>query len=268
MAKTVLITGSSSGIGKATVQLFAKKNWNVAATMRSPEKEKNIIAGQKLALTKLDVLDDTSIEAAIESSISRFGKIDVVVNNAGYGLVGPFEASSKEQVERQFATNVFGLMNVTRAILPHFRKQKSGIIINMASMGGRVTFPFYSIYHATKWAVEGFSESLQFELENLGIRVKLIEPGTIKTDFYSRSRDLISKPGLTAYDDYMAKAMPKMQKAGETGAGPEVVAKVIYTAATDGSSRLRYQANCEAILIARRLLPEDIFCQIVRNVLQ
>ncbi len=268
MGKTILITGSSSGIGNATAQLFVKNNWNVIATMRSPDKEKKLVAGKKLVLIRLDVLDDTSIAEAIESSIGRFGKIDVVVNNAGYGLVGPFEASTKEQVERQFATNVFGLMNVTRAMLPHFRKQKSGIIINVASMGGRVTFPFYSIYHATKWAVEGFSESLQFELEDLGIRVKLIEPGTIKTDFYDRSRDLISKPNLTAYDNYMAQAMPKMQKAGETGAEPEVVAKVIYTAATDGSKRLRYQANCEAILMARRLLPEALFCQIVRNVLQ
>lgn len=268
MNKTILITGSSSGIGKAAAELFVSNGWNVVATMRSPDKENGLMAGSNLVLTRLDVLDNASIEAAVQDALKRFGRIDVLVNNAGYGLVGPFETATQEQIERQFATNVFGVMNVTRAILPHFRKQKSGSIINVASMGGRITFPLYSIYHATKWAVEGFTESLQFELEGLGIRVKIIEPGPIKTDFYDRSMDLITKQDLTAYDAYIAKVMPKLQKAGETAPGPEVVAKVIYVAATDDSSKLRYQANSEAILAMRRFLPENVFYQIVRNAVQ
>jgi NAD(P)-dependent dehydrogenase (short-subunit alcohol dehydrogenase family) len=268
MPKTILITGSSSGIGKATAELFVKKKWNVVATMRSPEKEQNLAGGDKLILIKMDVTDEISVKEAVEKAIAHFGKIDVIVNNAGYGLLGPFEAATKEQIERQFATNVFGVMNVTRAILPHFRKNKKGTIVNVTSMGGRVTFPFYSIYHGTKWAIEGFTESLQYELQDLGIRVKLIEPGVIKTDFYGRSRDMISSKDLTAYDHYMSKVIPKMQKEGDNAPKPEIVAKVIHQAATDTSGRLRYQANSEAILILRRILPEDLYCQIIRAILQ
>ncbi len=181
--KTVLITGSSSGIGKATVLRFQQAGWNVAATMRSPEKEAELGKLEGIALVRLDVTSEDSIAAAIGETIQRFGAIDVVVNNAGYGLVGPFEASTPEQVRRQFETNVFGLMNVVRAVLPHIRERRAGVIVNVASMGGRITFPLYSPYHGTKWAVEGFSEGLQFELEQFGIRVKIIEPGAIKTDF-------------------------------------------------------------------------------------
>ena len=142
------------------------------------------------------------------------------MNNAGYGTVGPFEASTPEQVERQVATNVTGLMNVTREVLPHFREWRRGVIINVSSVGGRVTFPFYSVYHATKWAVEGFSEALVYELEPFHIRVKIIEQGPIKTDFYYRSLDVMTRPGLTAYDELLARAMPTMQKVGADAPGP------------------------------------------------
>jgi len=267
MTKSVLITGASTGIGKAAALLFMKKGWNVAATMRSPEKEKGWTQGENVTAIRLDVTEIDSIREAIGEAIRRFGKIDAIVNNAGYGLVGPFEASSREQVERQFATNVFGLMNVTREILPHFREQRGGVIVNVASMGGRITFPLYSVYHGTKWAVEGFSESLQFELRPFGIRVKIVEPGPIKTDFYDRSMDLIQKPGLTAYDTFVSRAMPAMQRAGETGATPESVAKVIWKAATDRSWRMRYAANAAAILTLRRLLPDRAFHAIIRKVL-
>jgi short-subunit dehydrogenase len=133
-------------------------------------------------------------------------------------------------------------------------------------MGGRITFPLYSLYHATKWAVEGFSESLQFELRQFNIKVKIIEPGPIKTDFYDRSLDIMSRPDLTAYDQFVNKAMPNMQKAGETAPGPEVVAKAIYKAATDGLWKMRYSANSAPILTLRRLLPEKAFYGVVRSV--
>src|SRR5215216_677679 len=184
MSKTILITGASTGIGKATALLFQQRGWKVAATMRSPEKADDLKGLNNLACIRLDVTDISSIRQAITDVISQFGSIDAVVNNAGYGMVGPFEASTVEQVERQFATNVFGLMNVTRELLPHFRARGAGTFINISSMGGRITFPLYSVYHATKWAVEGFSESLQFELRQLNIKVKIVEPGPIKTDFY------------------------------------------------------------------------------------
>ena len=264
--KTVLITGSSSGIGKAAVREFqASGAWNVAATMRRPEQENELNKLDGVALLKLDVTDEASIRDAVSETVRRFGAIDAVVNNAGYGLVGAFEASTQEQIERQFQTNVFGLMNVVRAVLPHMRERRSGVIANVASMGGRITFPLYSLYHGTKWAVEGFSESLQYEVEPFGIRVKIIEPGPIKTDFYERSMDVIRKAGLTAYDSFIDRAMPNMQKAGETGAPPSAVAKVIYRAVTDGSKRIRYQSNTGGILLLRRLLPDGAFMAVVKR---
>ena len=214
---------------------------------------------------RLDVTDPASIRAALAASIAKFGGVDAVVNNAGYGLVGPFEASTAAQVERQLATNVTGLMNVCREIIPHFRERRAGTIINVASMGGRVTFPLYSVYHASKWAVEGFSEALVYELSPFDIRVKIIEPGPIKTDFYGRSMDVMTRPGLTAYDEFVDKAMPVMQQAGATAPGPELVAKAIWRAATDRSGRLRYPVNSRAILWARHLLGTRLFMAIVRS---
>ncbi|HWQ34089.1 MAG TPA: SDR family oxidoreductase [Blastocatellia bacterium] len=265
MSRTILITGSSSGIGRATAEHFQQKGWNVVATMRTPEKAADWARQHSLTLARLDVTDIASIRQAISETLAQFGSIDAIVNNAGYGLVGPFEASTPEQVERQFATNVTGLMNVTREIIPHFRDRRNGVIINVASMGGRITFPLYSVYHGTKWAVEGFTEALLYELQPFNVRVKIIEPGPIKTDFYDRSMDLMKKPGLTAYDSFTAKAMPNMNKAGENAPGPEIVAKTIYRAATDGSWKLRYQANTMGLLTLRRLLPTGLFMSIVRS---
>jgi NAD(P)-dependent dehydrogenase (short-subunit alcohol dehydrogenase family) len=262
---TVFITGSSSGIGQAAARLFQERGWNVAATMRSPEKAGGWVKHERTLCTRLDVLELASIEAAVQAALERFGQIDVLVNNAGYGVVGPFEASTPEQVERQLATNVAGLMNVTRAMLPHFRERRSGVLVNVASVGGRVTFPLYSIYHATKWAVEGFSESLVYELEPLGIRVKLIEPGPIKTDFYERSLDVLTRPGLTTYDGFVARTLPNLQRAGQTAPGPEAVAQAIFRAATDGSSRLRYPVNASLLLALRGLLPVRWFMALMKS---
>ncbi len=265
MKKTILITGSSSGIGLETVKLFQAKGWNIAATMRSPEKASDLTKLENVECLRLDVTDISTIQTAINQTIGKFGKIDAIVNNAGYGLVGAFEASSAEQIERQFQTNVFGLMNVCREILPIFREQKGGIIVNVASVGGRITFPLYSLYHATKWAVEGFSESLQYEVEQFGIRVKIIEPGPIKTDFYNRSMDLTTKDGLTAYDDFINKAMPNMLKAGENAPDGTVVADAIYQAVTDGKTKMRYPVNTKGMLLARRFLPDNLFQTVVKN---
>jgi short-subunit dehydrogenase len=266
MEKVVLITGASSGIGLHTAKLFQTKNWKVAATMRSPEKATELQKIVDIECLRLDVTDNDSIRQAIAATIERFGRIDAVVNNAGFAVVGPFEAATEEQIERQMQTNVYGLMNVCREILPIFREQKRGTIINVASMGGRLTFPLYSIYHASKWAVEGFSESLQYEVKDFGIKIKIIEPGPIKTDFYERSMSISKKEGLTAYDNFVARAMPNMQKAGETGPDGSVVAEVIYAAATDGSWKMRYPVNSRAILTLRRLLPDSLFLPIIRKV--
>lgn len=265
MDKVVLITGASSGIGKETARLFQAKSWKVAATMRSPEKAADLQRIVDIECIRLDVTDVDSIKAAIAETLEKFGRIDAVVNNAGYGLVGPFEAATREQIETQFQTNVFGLMNVCREILPVFRENRRGTIINVASMGGRITFPLYSLYHGTKWAVEGFSEALQYEVREFGIKIKIIEPGPIRTDFYDRSQELTKKEGLHAYDHFIARAMPNLQKAGETAPDGRVVAEVIYEAATDDSWKMRYQANSKFVLTARKLLPDSIFFGLVRN---
>ena len=259
MTKTILITGASTGIGKATAILFQQQGWNVAATMRSPQNATDLQHLDNLLCLYLDVTNSDSIQQAIGQTLQEFGSIDVLVNNAGYGLTGPFEACTSEQIEKQFATNVFGLMDVTRAILPHFRQQQYGIILNITSIGGRLTIPLYSLYHATKWAVEGFSESLQYELEPWNIKIKIVEPGPIQTDFYDRSARMAGGPVLANYQSFVEKVMPKLKQAGSQGSPPEVVAKAIYQAATDNSWQLRYPAggNAGLLLFLRKILPDS-----------
>lgn len=235
--------------------------------MRSPEKATDLARIVDIECLRLDVTDPESIRAAIAATLERFGRIDVVVNNAGYGLLGAFEAASSEQIERQFETNVLGLMSVCREILPYFREQKKGLIVNVSSVGGRMAFPVSSLYHATKWAVEGFSESLHYELEPFNIRVKLIEPGPIKTDFYDRSKELTKKEGLTVYDSFVSRAIDNMDKAGREAPDGEIVAQTIYQAVTDGTRRMRYGANTKGILKARKLLPDAIFFALIKKII-
>lgn len=263
MEKTVLVTGASTGIGRETVKLFQAKNWKVAATMRRPDENEDLQQIVDVECIRLDVTDIDSIRSAIAATLDKFGRIDAVVNNAGYGVVGPFEATTTEQVQRQVDTNLIGLMNVCREIIPYFREQKRGHIVNVASVGGRMTFPLYSVYHATKWAVEGFSESLQYELDQFNIRVKIIEPGPIKSDFYDRSAVIAQKEGLHAYDHFADKVVANFQKAGSEAPDGTVVAQAIYDAVTDGSKRLRYGVNTKGILYARRLLPDAVFRRLI-----
>ena len=270
MQKTILITGASSGIGKSTVALFSARGWQVAATMRTPEKDDSLAKLPNVKLFALDVLNDASIANAIALAQQAFGKIDVVVNNAGYAAVGAFEAASDVDIQKQFNTNVFGLMRVTRALLPHFRANKSGTFINIASVGGQITFPLYSLYHGTKWAVEGFSESLHFELKSFGIKIKIIEPGAIKTDFYNRSMDFLKKDGLNDYDVYSDTCFKNMGKVSDTAPGPEIVAEKIFLAATDTSSQLRYAvgSNAPFLLLLRRMIPNSWFFGLVRLIVE
>ncbi|OGW72512.1 MAG: short-chain dehydrogenase/reductase [Omnitrophica bacterium GWA2_52_12] len=266
-SKTVLITGSSSGIGRAAAHYFSAKGWQVAASMRSPEKETELTKLAGVHCLRLDVTDTHSIPHAVAEVRKRFGRIDVLVNNAGYGLVGPFENMTPEQIRRQFDTNVFGLMETARAVLPVMRESGGGIIINVASIGGRVTFPFYSLYHASKWAVEGFSEALRYELDPLGVTVKIVEPGPIKTDFYQRSAEQVMNARDAGYGACSERASRRMERfVAIFASAPEAVARVIYRAATDGKSKLRYPAGWAAypILLGRRFLPYGFFQGLVR----
>jgi NAD(P)-dependent dehydrogenase (short-subunit alcohol dehydrogenase family) len=260
MKKTVLITGASSGFGRETVKLFAKKGWNVIASMRSPEQETELSGIEGVLVTRLDVTDKSSIQKAVEAGISKFGAIDVLVNNAGYGAFGALEAAPEEVIRQQFEVNLFGLIEVTKAVLPGMRVRKSGVIVNVSSIGGRLTFPYASLYHATKFAVEGLTESLQYELEPLGIQVKIVEPGGYKTNFAGRSMALFGTGGLDSYqkrfEEFIARleAWPMSENIGE-------VADVIYEAVSDGTEKLRYPAGNDAapILEARRQMNDVDF---------
>jgi NAD(P)-dependent dehydrogenase (short-subunit alcohol dehydrogenase family) len=269
--KTVLITGTASGIGLETARYFHQKGWNVIATMRHPNQRTTPLhAIDSIVKLHLDVTDRASIQAALDEALRRFGRLDVVVNNAGYGLAGPLEAVRDVQVRRQFETNVFGLIDVVRAVVPVFRQQQDGVVVNVASMGGRITFPLYSLYHATKWAVEGFSEALQHEVRAFGIRIKIVEPGPIRTDFYDRSVDIARFDDASAYDAYVERVMQHSNGFGERGAPPPAVARQIFRAATDGSARLRYPAGLIAHLVLplRRLLPDRLFNPLIRAFVQ
>jgi len=270
MKKTVFITGSSSGIGLATALYFFDKGWNVIATMRCPEQRKTALHEKGLPdLVHLDVADKKTIDAAVAYVLDKYQRVDALVNNAGYAIYGPFEAASREQIARQYQTNVFGLMEVTRAMLPVFRAQKDGVIINVSSMGGRIGFPLYSLYNSTKWAVEGFSESLQYELNEHHIRIKIVEPGVIKTDFYDRSLDREQDcAACEAYGSILKRAEKSFSEGGMTaGSDPQVVAKIIYRAATDCSRRLRYPSGSDAVLVnfLRAILPERLFFSILER---
>lgn len=265
MTKTILITGASTGIGKMTAIYFAEKGWNVAATMRTIDKGADLLKFPNIRLFKLDVLDERSIEQAVADTIEVFGGIDVLYNNAGYGLVGAFEAMSEAQIRRQFDTNVFGVMNVTRIVLPHFRSRRAGTIITSSSMGGLVTFPLWSIYHSTKWAIEGFMESLQYELRPLNIKVKNIEPGAIQTEF-ENSMEFVSTP---AYEPYAPTVHSKMLDSYKGAPGADSVAKKVWQAANDQSWRLRYVVGSQAglLVMLKRILPGSWFFAITRMAL-
>lgn len=242
MKQTIFITGASSGIGKATSLYFAAKGWNVIASMRNPEKENDLSVHENITLLKADVNDYSSVNEAIRQGISKFGQIDVLLNNAGYGQQGIFEAISNQKIREQFEVNVFGLMETTRAILPHFRERKSGTIINITSGAGRVTVPLVSVYAASKFAIEGFSEALSYELDSQNIKVKIIEPGYIATPFYERAKaDYATDPELVDYNDFQADMNDLFSSFGAMKtATAEDVAETIFNAATDGTFQLRY----------------------------
>jgi len=266
--RAILVTGASSGIGRATVRTFSAAGWQVAATMRRPEDGHDLASLAGVRVLPLDVTSTESVEAAVGAVHGAFGRLDAVVNNAGYGVDGVFESMDDDLIRRQFETNVFGLMRVTRAVLPLLRRQQGGTLVQVSSMGGRVTFPLYSIYHGTKWAVEGFSESLAFELRPFGIRVRLVEPGKIATDFYGRSRQRSATPADGGYDEFVARCEAISLATGKAaGSSPTVVADTIYRAVMDRGWRLRFPVAAPAPLLMRlrKILPESWFLRLIRH---
>lgn len=252
MSKTVLITGASSGIGKAAARLFAARGWNVVATMRDPGKDTGLGKLDNVLVTRLDVEDGPSIGKALAAGLERFGRIDVLINNAGYGQFGLFETVSPQKVRQQFEVNVFGVMEVTRALLPHMRANKGGIIINVSSGAGLFTLPMISLYCASKFALEGFSEALSYELAPQHIIVKLVEPhgGVTGTSFGERQaadRAMALDPSLSDYQPFVAKTDAAFAAMGAARVqSSDDVAEVLFTAATDGSDQLRYLSGDDA----------------------
>ncbi|HMN57815.1 MAG TPA: SDR family oxidoreductase [Ottowia sp.] len=262
MASTVFITGCSSGIGAAAVRHFAAQGWNVAATLRQPGTARFEQGAGCVQAFALDVTDPDSVDAAVRQALARFGAIDVAINNAGYGLFGPFETATPEVVDRQMRTNVGGVFAVTRAVLPGMRERGRGVIINVASLTGLVAMPLYSLYAASKFAVVGFSQSLSHELAPLGIRVKVFTPGAVATDFSGRSLALTFEGDGGPYADSIRKAQAAFganRGAAGNAMTPEQLAQALYGAATDGSAQVLYVTgeDAQAVLKARHELGEE-----------
>lgn len=267
--KTVFITGASSGIGKDTALAFAKNDWNVIATMRKPENETELKKFKNVKVFRCDVTDADSIKKSISDGLSAFDQIDVLVNNAGFYTIGVLEAATNEQIKRQLDTNLLGLINMTKEILPYFRKQKSGMIINISSVAGRTTVPLQSLYHATKWGVEGFSESLQYEVRPFKIKVKIVEPGVIKTDFYGRSMTMMDDKSLNEYQDYSKRVTSNLVKNGNDGSDPAKVADLILKVASSNNDKMRYTVGkSKSIVTLKTLLPNRVYQRLINSAMQ
>ena len=270
--KVALVTGSSSGIGFETALILARTGIHTYATMRNLEKSKNIIEisnteNLPLQVIQLDVNNDTSVKYAIDRIISEKKRIDVLVNNAGYGLFGSLEDISIEEIKMQFETNFFGVIRVTKQVLPIMRGQNGGIIINVSSVGGRIGLPALSAYHSTKFALEGLSESISYEVEPFGIRVVIIEPGVIRTNIMnsSISTTKASDP-KSPYIKLMQKVESRFRSNMENASSPpETVAKVILQAVTSENPELRYTVGNDAttLIQARTNMPDKEFQKII-----
>lgn len=266
--KTALITGASSGIGEATALHLAELGYTVYAGARRLERMSDLVDRGIRAKT-VDVTDDASMTALVEAIIAETGRIDVLVNNAGYGLYGALEDVPIEEARRQFDVNLFGLARLTQLVLPHMRQQHDGYIVNVSSMGGKIWEPLGSWYHASKFAVEGLSDSLRVEVAEFGIKVVIIQPGTIRSEWSGIAADQLE--ASSASTPYARQA--KLVGAGLRGvdqmrlaSGPEVVAEAIVRAVQNPRPRTRYVVGggARGILLAERILPDRGFDKFIQ----
>lgn len=264
MTKTIFITGTSAGIGKATAKLFAKRGWKVIATMRRPQNETELNLLSNVTLLPLDVTNLDQIKETTQKALAM-GNIDVVFNNAGYALFGALEAMTDEQIVAQMETNFLGVVRVTQAFIPYFRERRTGLFITTGSSAGLMGFPVSSMYNASKWALEGWSESLSYELNEVGVGIKTIEPGLVATEIVDRSV-VVSHP---AYEN-LANKFSALLTYGEDTTSAEQIAEVVYGAATDGTNTLRYVCGEDAkTLYAQRLANgDDAFIAGMRQMLE
>ena len=272
ISKAVLITGCSTGIGRATALHLAKSGYTVFATARRVEAIADL-AGQGCTVLPLDVCDEASMRAAVAQVESAAGAVGVLVNNAGYGSEGPVEEVPMEEVRRQFETNVFGLLRLTQLCLPGMRRQRWGKVVNLSSMGGRMTLPGGGVYHATKYAVEALSDAMRFEVGGFGVDVVVVEPGAIRTEFGNTAIARVDALGGSGdYADFREALKTNIRDAYEgrmaaLAAGPEAVAAVIARAIEARRPRTRYviTAGARVLLGLRRWLPDRAFDAFLRT---
>lgn len=253
MSKIWFITGSARGIGAETAKAALAAGDRVVATGRNVEQLERIYAeyGDKVLALALDVSDAAQALVAVEAAVARFGRIDVLVNNAGFGQFGPFEENEPLAIEQQFATNVFGTFHVTRAVLPVMRRQRTGYILNVSAIGGFIGFPGTSIYSSSKFAVEGFSESLALEVSGFGIKVTIVEPGFIRTDFLDKTSIRYGKKILDDYAVRSAEIRAYFREHNHRQAGdPARLARTLVALAADANPPLRFMAGSDAIEMA------------------
>ena len=274
--KVAIVTGSSTGIGYETSLILARNGFLTYATMRNLNKSEDMkltVAKENLPIQikQLDVTEDLSVKNAIQEISSQTGRIDVIVNNAGYGLNGAFEDLAMDEVKAQYETNVYGLMRTTQAVLPIMRKQKSGTIVNISSGAGRFGFPGGSAYVSTKFAVEGLSESMSYELEPFGIKVVIVEPGVIRTNFMDGL--VIAKKSQdpnSPYSQIMQKIATGFEEMMKNASSPDLVAKVVLNAIRDKNPSLRYLAgnDVEAWLGGnRKIADEELYKMMKQNLM-
>ena len=259
-SRVALVTGASSGIGEATARKLASLGYTVYAAARRVERME-ALTDDGIRVLPLDVTDERSMTDCIETILNETGRIDVLVNNAGYGSYGALEDVPLEEARKQFEVNLFGMVRMTQLVLPTMRAQASGTIVNISSIGGKIYAPLGSWYHATKFAVEGLSDSLRLELKPFGINVVIIEPGAIRTEWNSISRDsLMAVSGDTAYGTLAARVRAALAEADAAGSGssPWVVAEAIGRAVQSRRPKIRYAvgSRARAAVISRKLLPD------------
>ena len=259
--KVILVTGASSGMGYATATLLHRSGYHVYGTAR-----RDNVPDPAFPVLTLDVTSDESAAACIAELVSREGRVDVVVNNAGFGICGAVEDTSPEEAQAQFDVNVYGVLRVCRAVLPHMRERGAGLIINISSLGGIMAAPFHGLYCASKFALEGMTEALRMEVKSFGVHVCMIEPGDIRTSFTANR--LMTKESETnpAYTRACGLALDGMEKAEQSGPGPERIAKLVRRIIQTPSPRLRYLAAPGVQTLApalKKILPQPLFEKII-----
>ncbi|MBV8347747.1 MAG: SDR family NAD(P)-dependent oxidoreductase [Mycolicibacterium sp.] len=262
-----IVTGASSGIGAATARRLAARGYTVYAAARRIDLMAPL-ASDGVRPVRVDVTDDAALTAFVAQVIAEAGRVDVLVNNAGYGALGALEDVPIAEARRQFEVNLFGLARLVQLVAPHMRRQGGGRIINVSSIGGKVHVPLGGWYHATKFAIEGLSDALRLELAPFGIHVVVIEPGAVNTEWHALAADhLLATSGDGAYAS-QAAAVSRVLSAAGLGSRPEVIAKAIARAADAHRPRTRYAValGAKPVLIARRFLPDRTFDRLVRLV--